>query len=60
MTSARLRQRSSPSAPVFMSVCANVHASCSTAPVSMPLEMDADAIRCKNERLQRRNGPFGN
>eukprot|EP00974_Lingulodinium_polyedra_P109826 10623133-Lingulodinium_polyedra.AAC.1 len=58
MMSARLRQRSCPSAPAFMSVCARVHASCSIAPASMPLDMDVDAVSCKNERRQRRNGPF--
>eukprot|EP00974_Lingulodinium_polyedra_P046192 4426573-Lingulodinium_polyedra.AAC.1 len=25
----------------------------------MPLDMDVNAIRCTNERRQRRNGPFG-
>eukprot|EP00974_Lingulodinium_polyedra_P055627 5350549-Lingulodinium_polyedra.AAC.1 len=43
-----------------MSVCTSVHASCSTAPAFMPLDMGVDAVRCKNERLQRRNGPFAN
>eukprot|EP00974_Lingulodinium_polyedra_P052503 5051509-Lingulodinium_polyedra.AAC.1 len=43
-----------------MPVCTNVHASCASAPMSMPLDMDVDAIICKNERHQRGNGPFGN
>eukprot|EP00974_Lingulodinium_polyedra_P036434 3494644-Lingulodinium_polyedra.AAC.1 len=43
-----------------MSVRASVHASCLTAPMSMPLDMDVDAVGCKNELRQRRNGPFGN
>eukprot|EP00974_Lingulodinium_polyedra_P028693 2762826-Lingulodinium_polyedra.AAC.1 len=30
-----------------------------SAPVSMPLDMDVDVVRCKNERCQRGNGPFG-
>eukprot|EP00974_Lingulodinium_polyedra_P073141 7080041-Lingulodinium_polyedra.AAC.1 len=40
-----------------MSVCTNVHASSSSAPMSMPLDMDVNAFGCKHERLQRRNGP---
>eukprot|EP00974_Lingulodinium_polyedra_P026400 2547152-Lingulodinium_polyedra.AAC.1 len=43
-----------------MSVCASVHAPCASALVSMPLDMDVDAVRCKNERRQRRHGPFVN
>eukprot|EP00974_Lingulodinium_polyedra_P132428 11221691-Lingulodinium_polyedra.AAC.1 len=31
-----------------------------SAPVSTPTDMDVDAVRCKNERHQRGNGPFGN
>eukprot|EP00974_Lingulodinium_polyedra_P022528 2174139-Lingulodinium_polyedra.AAC.1 len=42
-----------------MSVCTSVHASCAPAPVSMPFDMDVDAVRCKHERRQRGNGPFG-
>eukprot|EP00974_Lingulodinium_polyedra_P026606 2566089-Lingulodinium_polyedra.AAC.1 len=60
MRSARLRPRSCLSAPAFMSVCASVHASCLIAPASMPLDVDIDAVRCKNERRQRRNGLFAN
>eukprot|EP00974_Lingulodinium_polyedra_P072815 7048545-Lingulodinium_polyedra.AAC.1 len=43
-----------------MSVCTSVHASWSSAPMSMSRDMDVDAVRCQNERLQRRNGPCAN
>eukprot|EP00974_Lingulodinium_polyedra_P022326 2155028-Lingulodinium_polyedra.AAC.1 len=57
-----------PSAPAFMPVCGNVHASCAcqnhghrrsqpSAPVSTPADMDVDAIRRTIERRQRGNGP---
>eukprot|EP00974_Lingulodinium_polyedra_P108592 10510734-Lingulodinium_polyedra.AAC.1 len=56
----RLRQCLCPSAPAFVSVCTSVHASCLFAPVSMPLDMGVNAVRCKNELRQRRNGPSAN
>eukprot|EP00974_Lingulodinium_polyedra_P067091 6491753-Lingulodinium_polyedra.AAC.1 len=58
MMSARLRQRSCPSAPMFMPLAHGHRRSHPSAPMPMPLDMDANAIRCKNERRQRGNGPL--